>query len=174
MRYFTTRSSLVIVFVLACVMLQFAFAAPSGLSTPTSNSSNNKSNNNYKDTIIQPISSSSVVESSILKADASVVDNKLVVNDSPTTTTTTTSHTSSDPIPHQRKKSTRCHAECCTSKIARLIGHCQYCDYSFCASHRLPESHKCDRMDCVKERVHKELEDRLMREKTVDKKVADI
>jgi len=44
----------------------------------------------------------------------------------------------------------------CLKKSATIVGDCKYCECKYCPHHRLPEVHKCPKMDtCKKESFDK-------------------
>ena len=47
-------------------------------------------------------------------------------------------------------KKTRCSVDGCKTAIAKIVGHCAYCDSNYCLAHRLPEQHTCEMMCSVK------------------------
>ena len=44
------------------------------------------------------------------------------------------------------KSKCKCGAEGCVQRPAPIIGDCAYCGAKFCAQHRLPETHRCDKL----------------------------
>ena len=44
------------------------------------------------------------------------------------------------------KSKCKCGAEGCVQRPAPIIGDCVYCGAKFCAQHRLPETHRCDKL----------------------------
>lgn len=60
----------------------------------------------------------------------------------------------------------------CKNKNAMYgLGNCKLCDSAFCTKHRLPESHVCTGLETnsLKERSY--LQQRLLAEKTINKKI---
>lgn len=55
----------------------------------------------------------------------------------------------------------RCPYDHCIRKVAKIIGHCNFCDYNFCVNHRLPESHNCHQYHNCKSKAKEELEKQL-------------
>jgi predicted nucleic acid binding AN1-type Zn finger protein len=86
------------------------------------------------------------------------------------TATTSTSSTPNTPIVHH-KKSNRCHLEGCNSRVVKIVGHCRYCQFSFCSTHRLPETHNCANLDFCKQTSFEKNSTKLLREKCVKLKV---
>lgn len=60
-----------------------------------------------------------------------------------------------------KKPVSRCDYEGCKNKRAPMIGDCSYCTMKYCAQHRLPEFHKCDKLDVCCKNAQKENSDRL-------------
>jgi len=50
-------------------------------------------------------------------------------------------------------KKTVCACEGCTSRVAMIIGHCNYCESDYCGQHRLPELHACQAMSACKDKA---------------------
>jgi len=67
----------------------------------------------------------------------------------------------------------KCHNEACTAKTS-IIGHCKYCGFDYCNTHRLPEVHLCPNLLDLKQAAHDANTATLMKYKTVEKKVADV
>lgn len=44
-----------------------------------------------------------------------------------------------------------CGATSCTSRVAVVVGTCNYCKKQFCVKHRLPEAHCCEAMELCKQ-----------------------
>ena len=44
-------------------------------------------------------------------------------------------------------KKTRCSVDGCKTAIAKIVGHCAYCDSNYCLAHRLPEQHTCEQQE---------------------------
>ncbi|ORX84316.1 hypothetical protein BCR32DRAFT_194035, partial [Anaeromyces robustus] len=65
----------------------------------------------------------------------------------------------------------RCHLEGCNSRVVKIVGHCRYCQFSFCSTHRLPETHNCSNLDFCKQTSFEKNSSKLLREKCVKLKV---
>ncbi|KAL6940811.1 hypothetical protein ACO0QE_004729 [Hanseniaspora vineae] len=71
----------------------------------------------------------------------------------------------------QKKKKNRCALDDCNNVANKLVGHCQFCDNSFCSTHRLLENHKCAELQTCKQQLHKRNADKLNREQTIVSKI---
>ncbi len=60
-----------------------------------------------------------------------------------------------------KKPSSKCDHEGCKNKRAPIIGDCCYCSLKYCTQHRLPELHKCGKLDACCKKAQKENSDRL-------------
>ena len=59
----------------------------------------------------------------------------------------------------------------CNFYAMKLIGQCNSCDNFYCRIHRLPETHKCLFMLELKNKERMKLANKLMSEKTIEKRV---
>jgi AN1-like Zinc finger len=66
---------------------------------------------------------------------------------------------------------TKCPIINCHDKIAKIIGHCKYCQHHFCSLHRLPEQHQCSRIGDLKLASFNRNSEKLFKEKCVADKV---
>jgi predicted nucleic acid binding AN1-type Zn finger protein len=64
--------------------------------------------------------------------------------------------------------------EICKMKVIKLVGFCKYCEKNFCNKHRLPESHKCEKLEIMKNNQRSNLEMRLNNEKMIGSKIEKI
>ena len=55
----------------------------------------------------------------------------------------------------------KCDYDTCKLKRAAIIGDCAYCTLKYCAQHRLPELHKCSKLDVCCDKAKKENSERL-------------
>lgn len=107
----------------------------------------------------------------------SSTNSNLIVSPTAVATTTTAmnitvAHTTSGKDgKKQKKKKNRCALDNCNNVANKLVGHCQFCDYSFCSSHRLLENHKCAELQTCKQQLHKRNADKLNREQTIVSKI---
>lgn len=53
-------------------------------------------------------------------------------------------------MPSQNMKP-RCQLSGCRKFVASVVGKCTFCSSDFCGVHRLPESHECAKLDCVRD-----------------------
>jgi predicted nucleic acid binding AN1-type Zn finger protein len=68
----------------------------------------------------------------------------------------------------------RCtYPECC-SKAVIIVGHCKYCQLDYCNHHRLPEDHMCVELSKAKQMARDLNTNQLLKNKTIEKKIADI
>ncbi len=65
----------------------------------------------------------------------------------------------------------RCALGDCIDRVAKIIGECRYCSLSYCAKHRLPESHACDNIKGCRQQSYEKNSTKLMGEKCVADKV---
>lgn len=72
----------------------------------------------------------------------------------------------------ETKKRKRCFLDSCNNKLNVASIECK-CGYKFCASHRLPELHKCEAIEKIRENA-KELNTKILnKQKTVADKLKD-
>ena len=55
-----------------------------------------------------------------------------------------------------------------------IIGNCKWCNLHFCNTHRLPESHCCIQLNDCKNSAFNINQNKLEKEKTICRKVANI
>jgi len=65
----------------------------------------------------------------------------------------------------------RCEFRQCPNRVAVIIGHCKACQGKWCLNHRLPESHLCTHMETIRQESFDRNMNKLMEEKTCNKKV---
>jgi len=59
----------------------------------------------------------------------------------------------------------------CSQPALRLVGDCPYCHLQFCASHRIPEDHKCSNLSICREKAYEMNKAKLESERTVANKM---
>ena len=59
----------------------------------------------------------------------------------------------------------------CKKKCGICVFKCKYCEIDFCSSCRMPEIHKCIKMDECKGEYANNLKAKLMKEKTIADKL---
>jgi|LakMenEpi03Aug12_release.lakeMendotaPanAssembly.Ray.scaffolds.fasta_scaffold863087_2 predicted nucleic acid binding AN1-type Zn finger protein len=64
--------------------------------------------------------------------------------------------------------------EICKLRVVKLIGFCKYCENYYCNKHRLPETHKCEKLDIIKNNQRIILETRLKNERSIGSKIQQI
>jgi len=57
-----------------------------------------------------------------------------------------------------------CSFEECKKKNAFIVGHCSYCSSDYCLAHRLPEQHKCNKIDLVRNIAISNLKEKLAKD----------
>lgn len=65
----------------------------------------------------------------------------------------------------------KCDFDGCTKQAVLIVGDCKFCTKSFCASHRLPESHHCSNLKDCKQQSFNRNKEKLMKERCVGVKV---
>lgn len=58
----------------------------------------------------------------------------------------------------------------CKLKKVNIIGVCNYCHYTFCLKHRLPETHQCKQIENVKKQASELLYKKLVEEANSSRK----
>jgi hypothetical protein len=64
----------------------------------------------------------------------------------------------------------RCALGDCPKRTVLIIGDCRFCSKSFCAGHRLPETHSCPQMETCRQASFEKNKEKLMGEKCVARK----
>lgn len=59
----------------------------------------------------------------------------------------------------------------CKKKSNAIIGYCNYCKSQFCLKHRLPEDHKCSKLDELIAKSRNKNSKKLLLEKITIKRV---
>lgn len=59
----------------------------------------------------------------------------------------------------------------CKRKCALIIGNCKFCEKHYCLVHRLPEDHKCEKLDECKKKSFEKNKNKLMNEKIEEIKI---
>jgi len=65
----------------------------------------------------------------------------------------------------------KCDHDGCKKKAAMIVGDCKFCSKSYCASHRLPETHACSNLIGCKQASFDRNKEKLMNERCVGLKV---
>lgn len=64
-----------------------------------------------------------------------------------------------------------CNFTDCKRRCALIIGDCKYCEKHYCSVHRLPEDHKCEKLEECKKNSFEKNKNKLMKEKIDDVKI---
>ena len=70
-----------------------------------------------------------------------------------------------------KKKGPRCGAVGCNGLAQRIVGECGFCGGTFCAKHRLLESHSCEGLDDARKESKDRNREKLEGERTVSGRV---
>jgi predicted nucleic acid binding AN1-type Zn finger protein len=65
----------------------------------------------------------------------------------------------------------KCNFDQCINKQLRIIGKCKHCSLIFCSDHRLIENHKCIHLNDFIHDKKKDLTERLLASKLIEKQV---
>ncbi|KAI9651496.1 MAG: hypothetical protein M1831_004671 [Alyxoria varia] len=75
--------------------------------------------------------------------------------------------TASSSKPPPKKRGPRCNLPSCSALAQRIVGECGFCGSTFCAKHRLLESHSCKGLEEAKSESKERNKERLEGERTV-------
>jgi len=79
--------------------------------------------------------------------------------------------TKQNKLTDKEKPMSKCSVIDCKKRTILVVGDCKYCAKSFCSMHRLPEDHKCEKMDDCKAKHFQKNETSLLQGKLVMSKV---
>ncbi|KAI9101354.1 nuclear protein, partial [Phlyctochytrium arcticum] len=70
-----------------------------------------------------------------------------------------------------KRRTLPCAHRPCSHPPLRIAGQCRYCTHTYCAKHRLPETHACQELGTCRQQAVQKLGQRLMGEKCVASKM---